>query len=197
MHELWHSLLGKYAIQPPSTGTTTKMATTLQATSTSSHIPPQAAVTTIFTPPASCGSWIDAYSWREDFTTLSSCFPGEPSIPGAATVYYSPAICPSGYSVDCTAMENTNPRVSFLAGETGMVCCPRCVAPFLSPAISKKAPLSNLGTQLVLLRSRCDEWLCVWPAVITENGRVLGNSLEGVRSDQLRDPTPSYWSSVQ
>lgn len=104
------------------------MTTIFKTTSTSLHMPPQAAATTIFTPPSFCGSYIDKSLWLTHYTTQSSCFPGEPSIPGGmADVYYSPAICPRGYSVDCTATED-DLGVSFLPGETAWFCCPRYVS---------------------------------------------------------------------
>jgi hypothetical protein len=61
------------------------------------------------------------------YSKLSSCFPGYPSRPGyVAELYYSPAICPLGYSVDCTATYDEL-GVDQLPGETAVVCCPRCI----------------------------------------------------------------------
>ncbi|KAH6999276.1 hypothetical protein EDB80DRAFT_724531 [Ilyonectria destructans] len=95
-------------------------------TTTSDYPPPQAAVTTIFTPPEFCAPYVDASSWISSLTEsrLSSCFPGFPSIEGLIhSVYYSPAICPSGYTVDCMRFDNFQ-GPSVLSGETAAICCP-------------------------------------------------------------------------
>lgn len=93
----------------------------------SSRLTPHAAVTTIFTPPLFCGNFVHELSWRTSYSTLSSCFPGKPSEPNYMhRLYYSPAICPSGYTVDCPASGGAL-EIAQRPGETAMICCPRLV----------------------------------------------------------------------
>src|SRR3569833_3440239 len=90
-----------------------------------SRDPPQAALTTIFTPPAFCGGYVDASSWLTGPTSSSSCLP--PFHSGAGyydEAYYSPAICPSGYTVDCTRFDDDQGPTP-LPSETAVICCPR------------------------------------------------------------------------
>lgn len=80
------------------------------------------ALTTVFTPPAGC-------SWpiSDTFNRPTSCFPPYFDRAGPAYLgYYSPGICPSGYTVGCTpdtAIRTFNDE-PIKSGETVGVCVP-------------------------------------------------------------------------
>ncbi|KAI5468114.1 hypothetical protein BGZ63DRAFT_399638 [Mariannaea sp. PMI_226] len=98
----------------------------LTMTTTSSYPTALTALTTIFTPPDFCTPYVDASSWLVSLeeSGLSSCFPGHPSVAGLIhSVYYSPAICPFGYTVDCLRF-NSNQGPPLQSGETAAICCP-------------------------------------------------------------------------
>lgn len=83
--------------------------------------PPVAALTTIFTPtPAYCTTGISRFD-------TSICMPTGWTKYWASNVgYYSPAICPSGYTSACTRTSSGilyGPPV--LPSETAIMCCPR------------------------------------------------------------------------
>lgn len=85
-------------------------------------------LTTIFTPPASCLSTITSASLAGFFVGHFSagnenCYPPSTTTNYFATSYfYSPGICPSGYSAACTW-----PSSAFSAATTASLCCPMYV----------------------------------------------------------------------
>jgi hypothetical protein len=102
---------------------------------TAAITPPLAALTTVFTPPCSI-TWLQTTtkvpSQYPTFATTapSTCDP--PSwgkyVAGRGFEYYSPAICPSGFSVG-TSCIITNPRTAqnfpaIQSGETAAYCVP-------------------------------------------------------------------------
>lgn len=100
------------------------------STTSPSRTAPQAAVTTIFTPPHFCGGYVDDSSWLTGPSSLSSCLPGFTLGAGwYDEAYFSPAICPSGYTVDCTRWDDDQ-GPSLIPGETAVICCPRSVHSF-------------------------------------------------------------------
>ncbi|KAI1343274.1 hypothetical protein F5Y15DRAFT_369564 [Xylariaceae sp. FL0016] len=107
----------------PLTTTLTSGALAPRQTTSAPHdgTPPVAALTTIFTPSSGCWPITDDETSDIDtfWTTYTSCAP-----PGYAsywsTFYYSPAICPSGYSIGCSRYTDQGPPVE--ATETAMLC---------------------------------------------------------------------------
>lgn len=87
-------------------------------------------LTTTFTAPSSCATATGLYQiWSSDsssyhyeqgpLATMAACFPsGYDS--GAKQQYYSPGLCPSGYTAACSSTE----VVSATATETAYTCCP-------------------------------------------------------------------------
>lgn len=93
--------------------------------SITSYIAAQPPVPTVFTPPAFCGSFVDAHDWSTT-SELTSCVPKISLKPANyfSSVYYSPAICPAGYTVDCSRYD-TEQGPSVKTGETAVICCPK------------------------------------------------------------------------
>jgi hypothetical protein len=99
----------------------------LTTTPTSTHsilhngIPPAAALTTVFTPPAGCPTAVT------DLPLQLSCMPsGYNEYIYKSVGYFSPAICPTGYTIGCSREAsggNIGPAVG--PTETAMICCPR------------------------------------------------------------------------
>lgn len=95
---------------------------------------PLAALTTVFTPPCPT-SWIITSSKQASqypaFPTggPASCDPPDwdRNIADKAFQYYSPAICPSGFTVGCfvTDARTTEGFPAIEAGETAAYCVPR------------------------------------------------------------------------
>jgi hypothetical protein len=92
------------------------------------------ALTTVFTPPSSCLAssalwWIytgyNVYQLQGP-PDLQNCFP--PSYVPNSTAYYSPGVCPSGYTTACTSF-NTVGTVT----DTLYTCCPTYVSHLLMP----------------------------------------------------------------
>ncbi|KAF2737628.1 hypothetical protein EJ04DRAFT_93859 [Polyplosphaeria fusca] len=108
-----------------------------------------AALTTIFTPPASCiaseNIWWIWKSTALDTTTqsliwhqlgppsASDCFP--PSYTPGSTAYYTPGRCPSGYTAAQTIVSSAG-----TVTETVQTCCP---APYRFRARETDAVISN------------------------------------------------------
>jgi hypothetical protein len=98
------------------------------------------ALTTIFTPPPSCSQSLTAKVFYKTttkvnlslfFVTESSCLP-ESYLESAYTRgagYYSPGICPKGYTSACSlnSIYVTSGVPPMAPGETAWQCCPRCV----------------------------------------------------------------------
>jgi hypothetical protein len=97
------------------------------------------AVTTVFTPPSWCrDAIVETYGIRGDFlglSSLASCYPGPPMLSDSGEwsqyldylyyPYYSPAICPSGYSVACSRLYDGGSLDPLpKASETAALCCP-------------------------------------------------------------------------
>lgn len=98
----------------------------MTSSSLASRTAPQAAVTSIFTPPSFCGGYIDASSWLTSPSSLSSCLPNfNLGVGWYDEAYYSPAICPSGYSAGCTRFNDEWQGPPLISGETAIICCPR------------------------------------------------------------------------
>ncbi|KAH7384498.1 hypothetical protein BKA66DRAFT_79747 [Pyrenochaeta sp. MPI-SDFR-AT-0127] len=97
------------------------MSSTLSVTS---YIAAQPPVPTVFTPPAFCGNFVDRNDWFTK-SELTLCVPKISLKPASyfSSVYYSPAICPAGYTVDCSRYE-TDQRPPVKTGETAVICCP-------------------------------------------------------------------------
>jgi len=78
-------------------------------------------LTTIFTPPAGCPPY---YDW--DIATDSQCQPPDfaPTLQTGGG-YYSPGVCPSGYTIGCTAAGTELNGWSIFPGETAALCVPR------------------------------------------------------------------------
>lgn len=99
------------------------------------------ALTTIFTPPASCSDVItfagpaspspptasEGSAWKGGYGSKgdSACFPsGFPDISLQDRTYYSPGFCPHGW----TSMTFSGETYASTVGlETTAMCCPRCV----------------------------------------------------------------------
>lgn len=93
-------------------------------------------LTTTFTAPASCATATGLYQiWSSGsegasatyhyeqgpLASLSSCFPsGYDASATGAEPYYSPGLCPSGYTAACSSTG----VVSATATETALTCCP-------------------------------------------------------------------------
>lgn len=86
-------------------------------------------LTSTFQAPSSCTTsgphiyqiWTGKESRYEQgplFTEGSNCFPSSYDI--SPEKYYSPGICPQGYTAACT---RTNP-IQTTAAETALICCP-------------------------------------------------------------------------
>lgn len=97
-------------------------------TSTTSAVP---ALTTTFTPAASCltdlylysvvsGGYLWDYRQLGPSPTASECFPSKFSATPSA--YFSPGICPTYYSIACSTVVNIG-----TVTETRATCCPRYV----------------------------------------------------------------------
>ena len=87
---------------------------------------PVAALTTVFTPPPGCST-----------SSAASCFPTlwDQSVVAASHLrYYSPGICPSGYSSACNTYHTSLHGPSPLPSETAAICCKRYVELFLCVA---------------------------------------------------------------
>ncbi|KAI1141739.1 hypothetical protein F5Y05DRAFT_373640 [Hypoxylon sp. FL0543] len=92
-------------------------------------------LTTTFIPPADClnqGVGIARYSTAGSYNyyltagpAASSCFPNS-TFPGVSN-YYSPGVCPFGYSVACSTR---NPLSTGGATETTAICCPTSLFSF-------------------------------------------------------------------
>jgi len=113
----------------------------LSISTTTLCLPSIQLVTTVFTPPSWCrDEVITTNDVRRTGSALSladlmSCYPGPP-IPSASRnswsnypyyPFYSPAICPSGYSIACSRLEDHDRSWDPLPrpGETAAICCPR------------------------------------------------------------------------
>lgn len=81
---------------------------------------PAGALTTVFTPPASCSE--TAYKWYRTSTCMPS--PERWRLYWSAASFYSPGICPSGMVSAATPPAFFGPPVEL--DETAIVCCPRC-----------------------------------------------------------------------
>lgn len=91
-----------------------------------------AALTTTFTPPTGCFTSLEAYLDRDTVllvplgitappTAFFSCFPQSYTVAGSAGAYYSPGVCPRGFTSACAISSSTLP------GESAALCCPRWV----------------------------------------------------------------------
>ena len=88
-------------------------------------------LTTTFTPPSSCLAAISTIGWSSEGDggfffagpyTTSGCMP--PNFQFASTAYYSPGICPDGYTTACSSL-----NIIGAVSETVVTCCPTCVSP--------------------------------------------------------------------
>jgi hypothetical protein len=83
---------------------------------------PAAALTTIFTPPTGCPTAVTS------LPSQLSCMPSHYDDYFYGSLgYYSPAICPTGYTIGCSREPTGNAGPSVAATETAMICCPRQV----------------------------------------------------------------------
>ena len=112
------------------------------------------ALTTTFIPPSSCiSSFSNAYVVIQSSTlyqaagpvSTAGCFPS--NYQDARTNYYSPGICPAGYTSACTSL-----NVLETDTETVVTCCPTFVLALRNITVS----CINLTTDpiLVILRLR-------------------------------------------
>ncbi|KAK6537413.1 hypothetical protein TWF694_011600 [Orbilia ellipsospora] len=77
-------------------------------------------LTTIWTPPAGC----DRIVTFQDNGATDGCAPPAYEMVWYNKGYYSPGICPSGYTVGCTAQGQTMNYEPIKAGETAALCVP-------------------------------------------------------------------------
>lgn len=86
-------------------------------------------LTTTFTAPASCTTatglyqiWNDAsstYHYEQGpLATMSGCFPD--GYDASPSQYYSPGLCPKGYTAACSSTDVVSATVT----ETAFTCCP-------------------------------------------------------------------------
>jgi len=82
---------------------------------------PAGALTTVFTPPANCPSLVAT----NDESPVSSCMPTDYANKywDSNAGYYSPGVCPSGYTVACSRY-NSEQGPAVEDGETALICCP-------------------------------------------------------------------------
>lgn len=95
-----------------------------------------AALETTFTPPAACFTTLEAYIDRNTVLlvplgitatqTDSGCWPPgyaqfQSTYTGSAQGYFSPGVCPSGFTSACAVAAATGP-------ESAALCCPRSVS---------------------------------------------------------------------
>lgn len=88
------------------------------------RVSPAAAMTTVLT--LGCGPlvWHPASTWTANYDL---CYPPNWVNYWNTHSYYSPAICPSSWTVGCTrSYSDQGPSVT--AGETAMMCVPRYVS---------------------------------------------------------------------
>jgi hypothetical protein len=80
------------------------------------------ALTTIFTPPSWCSTESDALAMSAD------CLPSSLDKYYSEGEFYSPGICPFGYTAACTLLlgqDVVTPSVDINGGENVAYCCPR------------------------------------------------------------------------
>lgn len=86
-------------------------------------------LTTTFTAPASCTTATGLYQiWASNtfhfeqgpLASMADCFPSGYDA-AATSQYYSPGICPSGYTTACSSTDVLSAAVT----ETAYTCCPR------------------------------------------------------------------------
>lgn len=80
------------------------------------------ALATIFTPPAWCSTELDA------MVMSISCFPSSLAEYFDEGEFFSPGICPYGYTAACTELQNQAVEtlsIDIEGGESAAYCCPR------------------------------------------------------------------------
>ena len=108
------------------------------AMTTTTHSPyePLAALTTPFVAPSSCAHIYWRSDSKDDIITsgmldstnpIESCYPPRyfSSTMGALFKYYSPAVCPSGWTGSIVVDEDWYWQITRKPGETIAFCCPR------------------------------------------------------------------------
>lgn len=78
-------------------------------------------LTTIWTPP--CGPFVTFVNLN--LPEATTCVPPQYESVWYSYGYYSPAICPSGYSSGCTPNNLVNYGGTLKAGETAAICVPK------------------------------------------------------------------------
>ncbi|KAN0104895.1 hypothetical protein V8E51_010640 [Hyaloscypha variabilis] len=111
-------------------------------------------LTTTFTPPTSCLTSFSTTEWSTvatgvgfffagPFLTTSGCMP--PNFQFTSTAYYSPGVCPDGYTSACTSLSSIG-----TVSETIVTCCPTSYACNSAPDLAAYPWQYTFGCQSLI-----------------------------------------------